>query len=75
MGLFIVNIHGDIEGDFEIISPYVGISTGYWDTNCQGIVFCSKCKKVINHNYDIDYMESHFNFCPKCGADMRGKDE
>ena len=46
---------------------------GEWDVNCQGIVFCSKCKKVINHNYDIDYMESHFNFCPNCGADMRGE--
>ena len=46
---------------------------GEWDINCQGIVFCSKCKKVINHNYDIDYMESHFKFCPNCGADMRNK--
>lgn len=46
---------------------------GEWDINCQGIVFCSKCKKVFNHNYDIDYMESHFNFCPNCGADMRGE--
>ena len=48
---------------------------GEWDINCQGIVFCSKCKKVINHNYDIDYIESHFNFCPNCGSDMRGKAE
>ena len=46
---------------------------GEWDINCQGIVFCSKCKKVFNHNYDIDYMESHFNFCPNCGADTRNK--
>lgn len=46
---------------------------GEWDINCQGIVFCSKCKKVFNHNYDIDYMESHFNFCPNCGADMSGE--
>ena len=48
---------------------------GEWDINCQGIVFCSHCKKVFNHNYDIDYMESHFKFCPNCGADMRGINE
>lgn len=34
----------------------------FWDV-------CSVCRKVVIH------MVPHYNFCPNCGADMRGEQE
>ena len=32
---------------------------------------CSKCGKY--HTTPYMYYFTHYNFCPNCGADMRGK--
>lgn len=32
---------------------------------------CSKCQKIVGFDY-IEQEGEMFNFCPNCGADMRG---
>lgn len=74
MGLFIVNIHGDIEGDYEIIKQissadvrenihgtWIGFDYPYIGNQCS---VCRSCFKQSGNDY---------NFCPHCGADMRGE--
>lgn len=34
---------------------------------------CSKCQKIVGFDY-IEQEGEMFNFCPNCGADMRGDD-
>jgi len=34
---------------------------------CYGVAYCSEC------NYELRV--NNTNFCPNCGADMRGEDE
>lgn len=85
MSLYIVNIHGDIEGDYEIVRKYEEPKTGYWvEKNINEWsrkVFCSECgcSPPFEHvsNGDV-YSASGYGvinktkFCPNCGADMRG---
>ena len=76
---YIIDIKGEIEGDYEIIGKYeerpMGewIDDGWhgdwaWETdgrgNCWHSYRCSLC------NAEVRVMS---NFCPNCGADMRGK--
>ena len=37
--------------------------------NCTERYCCSKCHNIISRDF------RYFNFCPNCGADMRGKAE
>ena len=65
---YIVDIKGEIEGDYEIIGKYEGRPQGEWIRKCNENrvdICCTNC------GYDDGY--SCFNFCPNCGADMRGK--
>ena len=68
---YIVDIKGDIEGDYEIIGKYDERPHGKWTTE-QGtlLIKCSVC----NQGYYY-HPKNHFyhNFCPNCGADMRGE--
>lgn len=61
MSKWIVDIHGDIEGDYEIIGEYVEPKTGhwikaYWTTR----LICSRCNK-LNHSKWKPY-------CYECGS-------
>lgn len=76
MGLFIVNIHGDIEGDYEIIKQIPSADVrenihGTWEewkgSRYPGLPICSNCKMGFSFNF------KKYNFCPNCGADMRGE--
>ena len=80
MGLFIVNIHGDIEGDYEVIKQISSADVrenihGEWivderpESNRE--IICSNCEQPIfkYHKLDFDYRP---NFCPNCGASMKG---
>ena len=71
MSLYIVDIHGDIEGDYEIVRKYEEPRKGHWIktgdyyTGAYGsieYVECSCCRE--------DSLEEG-DFCPNCGADMR----
>lgn len=88
MSRMIVDIHGDIEGDFEIIAPYIEREKvhGEWE-ECEIVqergdepiidewqsARCSVCGKY--HTTPYMYYFDHFNYCPNCGADMRERRE
>lgn len=49
---------------------------GEWIDQDDGAFYpveCSECRKIPLFDVDGDYVLS--NFCPNCGADMRGADE
>ena len=41
---------------------------GEWITDEKGVTYCGNCRCID------DYASVH-NFCPICGADMRGKED
>jgi len=63
---YIVDIKGEIEGDYEIIGKYEERPKGEWITQYTNAPFthydCSICG---------NYMTTKFNFCPHCGAEMK----
>ena len=66
MSRMIVDVHGDIEGDFEIIAPYVEREKvhGEWIYNKTSTLWeCSNC-----HEEEI----RSTTYCPHCGARNRG---
>ena len=55
--------------------PYEERPTGHWfllDECANEGVYCSNCHKKV---YRVEYANQKLksNFCPNCGADMRGK--
>lgn len=70
MSKWVVDIHGDIEGDYEIIKEYEEPKTGHWISHYdedakEGWYECDRC-----------HTERAFNtkFCPDCGAKMESED-
>ena len=49
------------------------VKHGHWKKDADGIIFCSECNKEAY--WDTDYEQQLFDFCPYCGADMRGDAE
>jgi hypothetical protein len=70
MSKWIVDIHGDIEGDYEITKEYEEPKTGYWivKKDCEGKTrkcICDKC------GYETGkYTWKNPNYCAECGARM-----
>ena len=68
---YIVDIKGEIEGDYEIIGKYEERSQGKWICVTKSTFpqyqpdeyNCSNCNKLCHIKY---------YYCPFCGADMRG---
>lgn len=52
---------------------------GHWyvlDECANEGVYCSEChKKVFKIDYSNTMKWKNFNFCPACGADMRGEEK
>ena len=66
MSKWIVDIHGEIEGDYELIAKYTGAKIGHWIIHPKGIyahLVCDKC--LSNAPYDC-----RTSYCPNCGAKM-----
>ena len=68
---YIVDIHGEINGDYEIIKKYDEPKTGKWIRREDGmlpiICECSVC------GFDTINFEL-FSFCPICGCRMEEGD-
>lgn len=74
MSLYVVNIHGEIEGDYEIVGKYEEPKTGHWILTIEdwNKWTCSECG--FTRRTDI-HSKLGYNFCPKCGAKMIGESE
>ena len=60
MSKWVVDIHGDIEGDYEIIKEYEEPKTGHWIEMPIGFR-CSNCNELENKTT---------KYCSNCGAKM-----
>ena len=75
MSKWIVDIHGDIEGDYDIIGKYEEPKTGHWinrhiiANKSIDMIVCSECGEEFS--YDAETGISEYNYCPNCGAEMR----
>lgn len=79
MSKWIVDIHGDIEGDYEIIEEYKEPETGRWipieyDGYADGNPVwdkweCSECG--WEHTGDEESLTA---FCPNCGAKVEAEE-
>jgi hypothetical protein len=79
---YIVDIKGEIEGDYEIIGKYTvqpEHKHGKWIKDCNVAFYwkCSECGAYLFWRKE-DYLlrkNDNLNYCPNCGADMRSKNE
>lgn len=67
MSKWIVDIHGEIEGDYEIIEKYEEPKTGHW---IEGKYrdSCDKCRCTYPKNIGIK------KYCPNCGTKMESEE-
>lgn len=77
MSKWIVDIHGDIEGDYEIIEEYKEPKTGHWTerkmhkTTGFFLPTCSECGNIQPYTHHT----FRWNYCPTCGAKMQEDDD
>lgn len=65
---YIVDIHGEIEGDYDIIKKYDDPKTGKWiDYSDEGYIECPFCHSATNCNDNKDEL----HYCFSCGAELR----
>ena len=64
---YIVDIHGELNGDYEIIKKYDEPKTGKWIVHKDGWK-CSECGEFVTSGF-MGY--PRYNCCPMCMADMR----
>lgn len=74
MSKWIVDIHGDIEGDYEIIKEYEEPKTGHWIRITNGgamkqIYLCSVCHRQIEDDGIEALITIKYPYC-HCGAKM-----
>ena len=65
MSKWLVDIHGNIEGDYEIVKKYEekDLKTGQWLHD--GTLTCSNCGCIV---YPIEIENGNYNYCPNCGS-------
>lgn len=62
------DVRENIRGEWERVDGFTGVEAfGFKETTVEGWS-CSIC------DFEIDVSEKSFNFCPNCGADMRGEE-
>ncbi len=66
MSKWIVDIHGDIEGDYKIIGEYAEPKTGHWILTDDDFVYCSECED----SYYPRPIDASWYYCPHCGCRM-----
>jgi hypothetical protein len=72
MSKYIIDIHGEIEGDYEIIGKYQGLRVGHWIDG-----HCSECGCDVPA-YIVDWRwikDMDAKYCPNCGAKMESEAE
>lgn len=69
---YIVDIKGEIEGDFEIIGKYEERPQGTWGKWVVTEIHCPEC---LEYFVPDCYSKEELNKCPNCGADMRKEKE
>ena len=81
MAITALELFGNSE---QLPSAQTGRKKGRWvefdsDEDKFDIIKCSCCKHTFTvdsyHWTDIGFVKDDFNFCPNCGADMRGDKE
>ena len=83
MSKWVVDIHGDIEGDYEIIEEYKEPKTGHWEWEQYdnypqlGDWSCSECKSTVIECVRKDFKGGipFYKYCPQCGANMESEVE
>lgn len=69
MTKYIIDIKGEIEGDYEIIERYYGRVKGEWKNKIR-----STFPQYQPDEYECPFCHINVyhktNFCPNCGADM-----
>ena len=83
MSKWIVDIHGDIDGDYEIIKAYEEPNTGHWVQTNEFFInqdgqfiykfICSECKS-LSYFRKSNKKAIGANVCPNCGARMKEGD-
>ena len=63
---YIVDIKGEIEGDYEIIGKYEERPQGKWVFIADVYCTCPFCSNV-----EVKFP----NYCPECGAELRNRKE
>lgn len=69
MSKWVVDIHGDIEGDYEIIKKYEEPKMGRWIRVDKDKLKCSECEVI---HLIAQYPNGKISWCPNCGAKMQG---
>lgn len=60
------DVRENVRGEWERVEGFTGVEAfGFKETTVEGWS-CSIC------DFEIDVSEKSFNYCPNCGADMRG---
>lgn len=83
MSKWVVDIHGKIEGDYDIIKKYEEPKTGHWewvqyDYNPKlGNWHCSECRNVVVECVSKEEKGGIplYKYCPQCGAKMESEDK
>lgn len=58
----------------EVMEKKIALASGYWIAKDDSWI-CSECKEENAYAYDRNIDKFTDNFCPNCGADMRGDAE
>ena len=66
---YIVDIKGEIEGDYEIIGKYEDRPCGEWIDHSEdyGYAECPFCEHLTNSEGNIDEL----HYCWNCGAELK----
>ena len=74
MSKWIVDIHGDIEGDYDFIREYEEPKTGHWIYVREDKYRCSKCSTTTRVDESGIDEKPMYKFCPYCGAKMESEE-
>ena len=72
-GAFHENEQKELIARFQRL-PSADRPSGEWVQDTYGWVYCSHCKKYLD-DYQMVFFLKPFDYCPNCGADMRGEQD